>query len=94
MARGNQREQDRAKRQAKDASKDNGNKREGTPASRNDEDKAKLQAKVAAKAAKKAEDAKAEPIKASVVKKKVAKKTDNLDDLLSAGLSTKKGKKK
>ena len=50
MSRGNQREVDRAKRQAKDASKNQAT-REGTPMQRNQDDAAKLQAKIAAKAA-------------------------------------------
>lgn len=93
MSRGNQREQDRAKRQAKLASQ-NQTSREGTPAQRNEDDAAKLQAKLAAKAAKKAEAENAPEIvaKAPVARKKVAKKTDSLDDLLNAGLSTKKSK--
>ena len=69
-------------------------KRDGTPAQRNQDDAAKLQAKQAAKAAKEAEEAAkaANPSKAPVVRKKVPKKKDdNLDDLLNAGL--KKGKK-
>lgn len=88
MSRGNQREHDRAKRQAKEASKNKTNSREGTPAQRNGEDAAKLQAKQAAKAAKLAEAAGAEPTKAPVVRKKVpGKKDTSLDDLLSAGLT-------
>lgn len=96
MSRGNQREQDRAKRQAKLASQ-NKTTREGTPAQRNQDDAAKLQAKLAAKAAKKveAENAPKTATKAPVARKKVAaKKTETLDDLLNAGLSTKKSKNK
>mmetsp|Transcript_11771 Transcript_11771/g.27937 ORF Transcript_11771/g.27937 Transcript_11771/m.27937 type:complete len:99 (+) Transcript_11771:137-433(+) len=94
MSRGNQRDTDRAKRQAKEAAKNKQNGREGTPAQRNGEDGAKLQAKLAAKASKKAEDAEnATTTKAPVVRKKVpAKKTDTLDDMLNAGLSAKKSK--
>jgi hypothetical protein len=69
--------------------------RDGTPASRNIEDAAKLQAKLVAKAAKKAEaeNAAATPDKAPVARKKGPdKKTDTLDDLLNAGLSMKKSK--
>eukprot|EP00536_Pseudo-nitzschia_multiseries_P018103 jgi/Psemu1/315484/fgenesh1_kg.2156_\ len=90
MSRGNQRDTDRAKRQAKEASKNKGNNREGTPAQRNIEDAHKLQAKLAAKAAKKAEADNATPAKAPVTRKKIAKKNETLDDLLNAGLS--KGK--
>ena len=96
MSRGNQREVDRAKRQAKDASKNQAT-REGTPMQRNQDDAAKLQAKIAAKAAKEAAEREqqggaggAAPV---VVRKKVPKKEDAaLDDLLNAGLG--KAKKK
>ena len=94
MARGNQRDHDRAKRQAKDAAKNKGTTREGTPLQRNDADKAALEAKIAAKKAQKAAaEAQSGDTKAPVVRKKVpTKKDDSLDDLLNAGLS--KGKKK
>jgi hypothetical protein len=88
MSRGDQRDRDRAKRQAKEAAKSKGSSREGTPLQRNQDDAAKLQAKIAAKAAKKAQEetndvtASKEP----APRKKVPKKSDNLDDLLSAGL--------
>lgn len=89
MSRGNQRDHDRQKRQAKEAAKNKGNNREGTPAQRNADDASKLQAKIAAKATQHT-DTSSE--KAPVVRKKVpAKKSDTLDDLLSAGLT--KGKK-
>ena len=92
MSRGNQREVDRAKRQAKEAKKNNSN-REGTPLQRNQDDAAKLQAKVAAKKAAADAKANAGSEKAPVVRKKVPKKQDmGLDDLLNAGLA--KGKKK
>lgn len=95
MSRGDQRERDRAKRQLKDAQRNNAtNQRDGTPQQRNDDDKLKLQAKVAAKKAKQEAEAAAAAAgtKAPVVRKKVSKKpAENLDDLLSAGLS--KGKK-
>lgn len=96
MSRGNQRDTDRAKRQAKEAAKNKTNNREGTPAQRNMEDATKLQAKLAAKAAKKAEADNTPPAKAPVARKKgVAKKSENLDDLLNAGLSAgKKNRKK
>mmetsp|Transcript_20340 Transcript_20340/g.38050 ORF Transcript_20340/g.38050 Transcript_20340/m.38050 type:complete len:95 (-) Transcript_20340:1510-1794(-) len=91
MSRGDQRERDRAKRQAKEAAKNKGAQREGTPLQRNQNDAAKLQAKIAAKQAKAAEDASKSASSSSgpVPRKKVAKKTDTLDDLLSAGLQKK-----
>lgn len=90
MTRGDQRERDRAKRQAKEASKNKGTQREGTPLQRNDADKAALEAKIAAKKAlKAAEAANTAATKDPVVRKKVPKKNDeNLDALLSAGLAT------
>mmetsp|Transcript_492 Transcript_492/g.1610 ORF Transcript_492/g.1610 Transcript_492/m.1610 type:complete len:94 (+) Transcript_492:48-329(+) len=90
MTRGDQRERDRAKRQAKEASKNKGAQREGTPLQRNDADKAALEAKIAAKKAQKAaEAANAAATKEPVVRKKVPKKNDeNLDALLNAGLAT------
>jgi hypothetical protein len=93
MSRGDQRERDRQKRQAKEAAKNKGSAREGTPLQRNENDAAKLQAKIAAKQAQKAEqDANAgNTTKAPVARKKVAKKSDNLVDLLNAGLTS--GKK-
>jgi len=99
MSRGNQREVDRAKRQAKEAKK-NQTTREGTPMQRNEDDAAKLQAKIAAKAAKEAAEQQAAGgtaagvvAAAPVVRKKVPKKEDAaLDDLLNAGLG--KAKKK
>jgi len=99
MSRGDQRERDRSKRQAKEDAKNGGNKREGTPAQRNQEDAVKLQAKLAAKQAKKDEQDDvnaAQTNKGPVPRKKVAKKTEDLDDLLIAGLSTtsKKNKKR
>ena len=93
MSRGDQRERDRAKRQAKEAKKSGGNTREGTPSQRNSDDKNALLAKIEAKKAKAAADAQNQAsTKAPVARKKVPKKDDNLDDLLNAGL--KKGKKK
>lgn len=96
MSRGDQRDRDRQKRQAKEAAKNKGQQREGTPLQRNEDDKAKLQAKIAAKKAQKEAEAAAAATttsKAPVVRKKVPKKQDaSLDDLLNAGLT--KGKKK
>ena len=94
MTRGDQRERDRAKRQAKEAAKNKGNSREGTPLQRNMEDAAKLQAKIAAKQAKQSDqDQQQGNAIAPVQPKKIAKKVDNsLDDLLSAGLTKKRGK--
>jgi hypothetical protein len=91
MSRGDQRDRDRQKRQAKEAAKNaNGSAREGTPLQRNENDAAKLQAKIAAKQAQKSEqDANAgNTTNAPVPRKKVAKKSDNLDDLLHAGLAS------
>jgi hypothetical protein len=87
MSRGNQREVDRAKRQAKELKKNKAT-RDGTPMQRNEDDAAKLQAKIAAKAAKGAEQqASADAAVAPVVRKKVPKKEDAaLDDLFNAGL--------
>jgi len=94
MTRGDQRDRDRAKRQAKEASKNRGSQREGTPLQRNDADKAALEAKIAAKKAQKtAEAANGNSAKAPMGRTKVPKKQDNPDDLLNAGLTVKKGKK-
>jgi hypothetical protein len=94
MSRGDQRERDRQKRQAKEAAKNKGSAREGTPLQRNADDAAKLQAKIAAKAAKTTDEGDKGAAGAPVVRKKVAKKSDTLDDLLSAGLTgTKKTRK-
>ena len=89
---------DRAKRQAKEAKKNQAT-REGTPMQRNQDDAAKLQAKIAAKAAKEAAEQQQQEagggtgIVAPVIRKKVPKKEDAaLDDLLNAGLG--KAKKK
>ena len=86
MSRGDQRERDRAKRQANEAAKSKGAGREGTPLLRNENDKAALEAKVAAKKAQAAEAESGTPTAAPVVRKKVPKKED-LNDLLSAGLT-------
>jgi hypothetical protein len=94
MSRGNQREIDREKARKREAAKNGGNQREGTPAGRNEDDSQKLKAKVEAKKAKQAAEAEAAVSqegsnpKAPVVRKKVAKKTANLDDLLDVGLKT------
>jgi hypothetical protein len=102
MSRGDQRDRDRSKRQAKDAAK-NIVQRDGRPAERNADDAIKLAAKVEAKKKKEAEEtAKAIATAAAsggapvvVPKKKAApKKQDNFDDLLSAGLSTSKKRAK
>mmetsp|Transcript_6577 Transcript_6577/g.18809 ORF Transcript_6577/g.18809 Transcript_6577/m.18809 type:complete len:97 (+) Transcript_6577:19-309(+) len=95
MTRGDQRERDRAKRQAKEAAKNKGHGREGTPLQRNQDDKAALEAKIAAKKAAKAKEAEQSGgTAAPVVRKKVPKKQDvALDDLLNAGLAkAKKGR--
>mmetsp|Transcript_86974 Transcript_86974/g.130400 ORF Transcript_86974/g.130400 Transcript_86974/m.130400 type:complete len:99 (-) Transcript_86974:314-610(-) len=95
MTRGDQRERDRAKRQAKEAAKGKGATREGTPAQRNQDDKqallAKLEAKKAAKEAAAGQPAGKEPVKPKSAASKKPKQTNAFDDLLSAGLS--KGKK-
>jgi homoserine dehydrogenase len=98
MSRGDQRDRDRAKNQAKHAGK-NTVQREGQPAERNADDATKLAAKVEAKKKKEAEEAikAAASAGAPVIvpkKKAVAKKKDNFDDLLSAGLSTTKKRAK
>lgn len=92
MSRGDQRERDRAKREAKDAAGKQV-QREGTPAQRNADDKAKLLAKLEAKKAKESAAAAATE-KVPVLRKKVTKNNDNLDDLLNSGLARGKGKKK
>ncbi len=99
MARGNQREISCEKNLKKQAAQKGGSNREGTKLQRDEEDKAKLQAKIKAKQErlKDAEVKEAEQAKTVVVKKKVKKKeADSLDDLLNAGLSgaAKKGAKK
>lgn len=52
MSRGNQREIDRARAQARNAKHAPGQKKEGTPQQRNESDAAALAAKIAAKKAK------------------------------------------
>jgi len=94
MSRGDQRDRDRAKRQAKDAAKNKANQREGTPQQRNADDKAALLAKLEAKKAKQLSESKDQVEKKTVVRKKVKKETESLDDLLSAGLTAGKKKKK
>lgn len=94
MSRGDQRDRDRAKRQAKDAAKNKVNQREGTPQQRNADDKAALLAKLEAKKAKQLSESKDQVEKKTVVRKKVKKETESLDDLLSAGLTAGKKKKK
>mmetsp|Transcript_17942 Transcript_17942/g.30955 ORF Transcript_17942/g.30955 Transcript_17942/m.30955 type:complete len:100 (+) Transcript_17942:147-446(+) len=99
MARGDQRERDRAKKQARLAKEGRNAPKDGRPEQRNANDAAALAAKVAKKAEMKqqqeADSAKAASNK-PVVRKKTGKKkeAENLDDLLSAGLSAGKGKKK
>jgi hypothetical protein len=93
MSRGDQRERDRAKKQAKLAKQSGGSQREGRPADRNAEDKLKLEAKVAAKREKLSkEEQQQSNTKAPIVRKKKDVKNASLDDLLDAGLT--KGKKK
>lgn len=97
MARGDQRDRDRAKAQAKLAKKGGAGKSDGHPAQRNANDSVALAEKVAKKAAMKKEaDEKAakEGSTKIVERKKVKKKEEGLDDLLSAGLAGGKGKKK
>mmetsp|Transcript_16658 Transcript_16658/g.23472 ORF Transcript_16658/g.23472 Transcript_16658/m.23472 type:complete len:98 (-) Transcript_16658:409-702(-) len=97
MSRGDKRERDRAKNQAKLASRQKAQTSGGDPLKRNENDKAALEAKVAKKKAmqeaaeKEAENA----TKGPVPRKKKPTKDAGLDDLLSAGLSgnKKKGKK-
>eukprot|EP00980_Cylindrotheca_fusiformis_P016941 scaffold5157_cov100-Cylindrotheca_fusiformis.AAC.13 len=94
MSRGDQRERDRAKRQAKEAAKAKGKQREGTPQQRNLNDKEALLAKLEAKKAKHADGQNGHDSKAAVTRKNRPKPTNDLDDLLSAGLKGGKTKKK
>lgn len=93
MSRGDKRERDREKNQKKLQDKARQEARGGNPLQRNMDDAAKLQAKVAAKKAKE-QDSQSQctaTVGSTVAGKKVpAKKKDNLDDLLGAGLATKK----
>jgi len=97
MARGNQRDDARAKNLKKKMAEQKGNQREGDPLSRNADDKAALANKVAMKAERlAAQQAKADEDekRASAAKRKAKKKDDaGLDDLLSAGLTGGKKKK-
>jgi hypothetical protein len=96
MTRGDQRDRDRTKRQAKEAAKNKTTGRDGTPAQRNQDDKVALLAKLQAKKAAK-EAGGTEPVaagKAPVKPKGKPKQTGALDDLLSAGLSTGKRTRK
>ncbi|KAK1748212.1 hypothetical protein QTG54_000151 [Skeletonema marinoi] len=98
MARGDQRERDRAKKLARLQKEQKGGPKEGNPESRNLNDSAALAAKVAKKAEMKKKQEEEEQRNAAnkpvVVKSKAKKKKEpaGLDDLLSAGLA--KGKKK
>ncbi|CAB9501484.1 expressed unknown protein [Seminavis robusta] len=92
MSRGDKRDRDRAKTQARLAQKSKANAREGRPEDRNANDAAALQAKVAAKKAAKDAEAGNAPSKGPVARKAKNKKQQDLDDLLNAGLTT--GKKK
>mmetsp|Transcript_6266 Transcript_6266/g.5875 ORF Transcript_6266/g.5875 Transcript_6266/m.5875 type:complete len:99 (+) Transcript_6266:44-340(+) len=98
MSRGDKRDRDRAKNQAKLAKK-NLSTKEGSLGQRNDSDSAALAAKVAKKKEmlKEQEEASANAaaVSAPIVRKKVPKKADaGLDDLLNAGMAGRKGKKK
>lgn len=97
MARGDQRERDRAKKQARLAKDAKNQAKGGNPETRNANDAAALQAKVARKAEMKTKEeeelARAARSKPVARKKKGKKEDDSLDDLLSAGLAG-KGKKK
>lgn len=98
MARGNQRDEARAKNLKKKQAEMKGAGREGTPLQRNEDDKAKLAAKIAMKAERaKADDEKAaatSSIAAQGKRREKKKEAAGLDDLLSAGLDTGKKKKK
>ncbi|KAL3932205.1 MAG: hypothetical protein SGBAC_010960 [Bacillariaceae sp.] len=94
MSRGDQRDRDRAKRQAREAAKNTGIQREGTPQKRNEDDKAALLAKLEAKKAKELAGSVKQDTKQPIARKKVKKQTETLDDLLSAGLAAGKTKKK
>jgi hypothetical protein len=91
MSRGDQRVRDRAKREAKEASKTGGKQREGTVQQRNQDDKEALLIKLEAKKAQKATGESAQDTKRPVARKKVEKQADDLFSLLNAGL--KQGKK-
>jgi len=97
MARGNQRDEARAKNLKKQQAAMKGGSREGDPLSRNEDDKAKLQEKIAKKAEMKKEaEAKAEMDASkgiSAKRKEKKKEVAGLDDLLSAGISGGKKKK-
>mmetsp|Transcript_6613 Transcript_6613/g.9452 ORF Transcript_6613/g.9452 Transcript_6613/m.9452 type:complete len:98 (+) Transcript_6613:104-397(+) len=97
MSRGDKRERDRAKNQAKLASKQKSQTSSGDVQKRNESDKAALEAKVAMKkAAQEAAAKDAETvIKGPVARKKKPTKDVDIDDLLNSGLSgnKKKGKK-
>eukprot|EP01083_Nonionella_stella_P132087 401532_1 len=97
MSRGDQRERDRAKNQAKLDAKKKSEGGGGNVNDRNAADKLKLEAKIAMKAAQKKADEEAaakDAGKKVITRKKGIKKNEvaGLDDLLSAGL--KKTKKK
>jgi len=98
MARGDQRERDRAKKLARLQAESKNSAKEGRPEQRNANDSAALAAKVAKKVEMKKQQEEEAARNASnqpVVRKKVVKKkeADDLDNLLSAGLGG-KGKKK
>ncbi|CAJ1968641.1 unnamed protein product [Cylindrotheca closterium] len=94
MSRGDQRDRDRQKRQAREASKNNVTQREGTPQQRNADDKAALLAKLEAKKAKQLAEPLDQNANIPVPRKKGKKQSETLDDLLSAGLAVGKKKKK
>ncbi|KAL7437089.1 hypothetical protein ACHAXH_008793 [Discostella pseudostelligera] len=94
MTRGDQRDRDRAKKQAKLQKETRSQGKEGRPEQRNLNDSAALAAKVAKKAEMKQKQEE-EALRASsttpVVRKKVTtKKEEDLDALLSVGLPGKK----
>mmetsp|Transcript_2101 Transcript_2101/g.3972 ORF Transcript_2101/g.3972 Transcript_2101/m.3972 type:complete len:97 (-) Transcript_2101:290-580(-) len=96
MARGDQRERDQAKKQARLAKDGKGKAKDGRPEQRNANDSDALAAKVAMKAEmkKKQEEEEANAVSnAPVVRKKKKKEVDSLDDLFSAALTV-KGRKK
>lgn len=93
MSRGNQRETDRAKNQAKLQAAANAKSKGGDVLKRNDNDKAALLAKVEEKKRRAEEEAKNANYSAThvtVKPKKKQEKADSLDDILAAGLGKKK----
>mmetsp|Transcript_35404 Transcript_35404/g.40356 ORF Transcript_35404/g.40356 Transcript_35404/m.40356 type:complete len:101 (+) Transcript_35404:115-417(+) len=98
MSRGDQRERDRAKSQAKLAQKQNVSQKAGDLHSRNQNDKDALLNKIAAKKAMQGKLEKQAAEDASIVKKPMRKKKqvkeDSLDDIFNEALKKGKNKKR